>query len=65
VCCQPTQGEARKALAELKTTLLQRNEATKLFALERTDGLSSILGNLEQSVFGEAAYLTIESKAAH
>jgi prophage maintenance system killer protein len=61
----PTQDEARKALAELKTALLQRKEATELFALERTDGLSSILGNLEQSVFGEAAYPTIESKAAH
>jgi len=61
----PTQDEARKALAELKTALLQRKEATELFALERTDGLSSILGNLEQSVFGEAAYPTIESRAAH
>jgi prophage maintenance system killer protein len=60
-----TPGEARKALAELKATLLQRKEATELFALERTDGLSSILGNLEQSVFGKAAYPTIESKAAH
>jgi len=31
----------------------------------RGDGLASILGNLGQSVFGEPAYPTIESKAAH
>jgi len=61
----PTEAEARTALAQLKTSLMQRKEATDLFARERTDGLSSILGNLDQSVFGEAAYPTIESKAAH
>lgn len=32
---------------------------------ERGDGLAAILGNLEQSVFGEAAYPDVESKAAH
>ncbi len=52
-------------MAELKANLIQRREATELFAKERADGLSSILGNLEQSAFGEAAYPSIESKAAH
>ena len=61
----PTEQEARQALAELKTNLMQRGEATELFAKERGDGLSSILGNLEQTVFGEPAYPSIESKAAH
>ena len=60
-----TETEAREALAELKTNLMQRGEATELFAQERSDGLSSILGNLEQTVFGEPAYPSIESKAAH
>lgn len=36
-----------------------------MFARLREDGLASILGNLEQSVFGAAAYPTVESKAAH
>ena len=36
-----------------------------LFAQLREDGLASLLGNLEQSVFGEPAYPTVESKAAH
>ncbi len=31
----------------------------------RTDSLAAIFGNLDQSVFGEPAYPTIESKAAH
>lgn len=61
----PTETEARLALAELKTNLMQRGEATELFATERSDGLSSILGNLDQTVFGEPAYPSIESKAAH
>lgn len=61
----PTEAQAKQALAELKTNLIQRGEATKLFALERADGLSSILGNLDQTAFGEPAYPSIESKAAH
>lgn len=61
----PTEAEAKEALANLKTNLMQRGEATELFAKERADGLSSMLGNLNQTVFGEPAYPSIESKAAH
>ncbi len=61
----PTETEAKQALSNLKASLIERGEATELFAKDRKDGLSSILGNLEQSVFGEPAYSTIESKAAH
>lgn len=60
----PTEAEARESLADLKSNLIQRNEATELFANERSDGLSSILGNLDQTVFSEPAYPSIESKAA-
>ena len=49
----------------LKQNLIERGEATELFAKPRGDGLSALLGNLNQSIFGEAAYPTIESKAAH
>ena len=45
--------------------MIARHEATDLFAKPRGDGLAALLGNLEQSVFGEPAYPTIESKAAH
>jgi prophage maintenance system killer protein len=56
---------AMNSLNELKQQLIERGEATDLFAKPRGDGLASLLGNLEQSVFGEPAYPTIESKAAH
>ena len=61
----PSEAEARQSLAELKASLIARSEATELFAHERSDGLSAILGNLDQSVFGEPAYPSIEAKAAH
>ncbi len=61
----PTVDEARSALAMLKAELVSKGEATDLFARDRGDGLASLLGNLDQSVFGEPAYPSIESKAAH
>jgi prophage maintenance system killer protein len=61
----PTPEIAMQALGELKQQLMQRNEATDMFARPRDDGLHGIFGNLEQSVFGEPAYPTVESKAAH
>ncbi len=60
-----TVDEARTALARLKDELIARGEATALFAQEREEGLAALLGNLNQSVFGEPAYPSIESKAAH
>lgn len=61
----PTLDEARQALAGLKAELMARGEATELFALERGDGLAGLLGNLDQTVFGEPAYPSVEAKAAH
>lgn len=60
-----TLDEARIALAGLKADLISRGEATVLFAQERGDGLGALLGNLDQSVFGEPAYPSVETKAAH
>ena len=62
----PTAKDATLALNQLKQQLMDRGEATALFANPRGQaGLASIFGNLEQSVFGEEAYPSIESKAAH
>lgn len=61
----PDANQARRQLAELKVQLMARGEASDLFARERGDGLAALLGNLEQSVFGEPAYPSLESKAAH
>lgn len=61
----PTLVQARDALAQLKADLMQRGEATDLFARDRGDGLAALLGNLDQTVFGEPAYPSVEAKAAH
>ncbi len=61
----PTLAEARSALALLKRELMARGEATDLFARDRGEGLAALLGNLDQSVFGEPAYPSVEAKAAH
>lgn len=61
----PTEAEAMTSLAALKQALITRGETTELFAQPRGDGLGALLGNLDQTVFGEPAYPSIESKAAH
>ena len=57
--------EALRALDALAGELRDRGEASDLFARDRDDGLAAILGNLEQSMFGEPLYGTREERAAH
>lgn len=57
--------EARRALDALAAELRSRDEASELFARDRGDGLASILGNIEQTMFGEPLYATREERAAH
>lgn len=61
----PSLSEARSALQTFKQQLIEKGEASDLFGRERDDGLAAILGNLDQTVFGEPAYPSIEAKAAH
>ncbi|WP_353620114.1 RhuM family protein [Thalassotalea sp. G20_0] len=61
----PTAQQASNDLATLKQQLMAKGEASDLFARPRGDGLGALLGNLDQTAFGEPAYPTIESKAAH
>jgi prophage maintenance system killer protein len=61
----PTPEEAQAAIARLKADLMARGEASDLFGRERGDAFAALLGNLEQTVFGEPAYPTVETKAAH
>lgn len=68
--CQPARGmleysRARKTIAGLKADLFRRGEATSLFGQERDDALAGILGNIEQTMFGELLYASREEKAAH
>ncbi len=67
---QPARGvlrfeEARRALDALAGELRQRGEASDLFARDRGDGLAAILGNIEQTMFGDPLYKTREERAAH
>nr|EES54025.1 MAG: Death-on-curing family protein [Leptospirillum ferrodiazotrophum] len=61
----PTIEEARQIIALLRADLIHRGEAGSLFGQERGDSFLSILGNLDQSAFGQPAYPTVEAKAAH
>ncbi len=67
---QPSVGvldheRAVDAIAQLKRDLMARSEASSLFGNPRGDTLAAILGNIEQTMFGEALYRCREEKAAH
>lgn len=53
------------AITEFKNSLLAIGEATALFGNKRNDQLQSILANLDQTMFGEELYQSIEEKAAN
>lgn len=58
--------ELMNDLQQLKKQLIQKGEASELFAQEKQPGnLQGIFGNVFQTVFGEDAYPTLEEKAAH
>jgi len=62
----PPPKAAMTSILELKKQLMAKGEASDLFAnMSRPDSIEAIFGNLEQTVFGEPAYPTVESKAAH
>ncbi len=68
--CRPSQSaldypKALAAIAQIKAELMARGEATPLFGQERGETFEGILGNIEQSMFGESLYRTREEKAAH
>jgi prophage maintenance system killer protein len=61
----PKYDQAMVSLQTLKTSLIERGEATHLFAQERGDAFAALLGNLDQTIFGDPVYPTVELKAAH
>ena len=61
-----TANDLYKEISKFKRSLIQKGEATELFAQEKKQKtLEGILGSVMQSVFGEDAYPTIEEKAVH
>lgn len=58
-------ADARAAIRQLKSKLHERGEDNALFGQERGDGLEAVLGNIEQTFFGEALYPTVAARAAN
>ncbi|MCY3808160.1 MAG: virulence RhuM family protein [Gemmatimonadetes bacterium] len=56
---------AVSAIADLRAALVERGEASSLFGVPRGEILEGILGNVEQTMFGEPVYRTREEKAAN
>lgn len=56
----------RAALAEFRSALVEKGQATDLFGQERVrDGIGGIVGSVTQSFGGKPVYPTVEEKAAH
>ena len=53
------------ALAQLKRVLMEKGEATELFAQLRGNGLASAIGTIEQGFGEEWFYPNVASRAAH
>ena len=56
---------AVEAISRFKEDLMASGEASELFGNPRGDALEGILGNVEQTMFGEPLYRSREEKAAH
>lgn len=57
--------QATKAIEQFRKSLERKGQASELFGRDRTDGLASILGNLEQTWGGEPVYPNVETRASH
>lgn len=61
-----TAEQLNKFLAEFKKELVKKGEATDIFGIEiRSGAVAGIVGNVMQSLGGQALYLSVEEKAAH
>ncbi|MEI6843119.1 MAG: virulence protein RhuM/Fic/DOC family protein [bacterium] len=61
-----TADKLSKSLVELKNVLIEKDEATDIFGMERNEGtIAGIVGNVMQSFAGKELYETVEEKAAH
>ena len=56
---------ARTAIDAFRRDLAAKGEASSLFGNPRGDALEALLGNIEQTMFGEPLYRSREENAAH
>ncbi len=54
--------DVKKAIQELKKSLIQKGEASEIFGNEKDNSFEGILGSISQTVFGQLAYPTIEEQ---
>jgi death-on-curing family protein len=54
----------KNAIYKLKQSLMYKGEASELFGNEKDKSFEGILGSINQTVFGQLAYPTIEEQAA-
>ncbi len=56
--------DVKRAIEELKQSLIKKGEASKIFGNEKDKSFAGILGSISQTVFGQLAYPTVEEQAA-
>ena len=59
-----TVKQAHAAIAAFKAALTEKGQAGDLFGVEHSDGVASILGNIEQTFGGKPLYPSVEERAA-
>lgn len=57
--------EAKSAIVELKSKLLEKSEANAIFGNEKDESFIGILSNIVATFDGQYLYTTIEEQAAH
>ena len=62
---QLSEKAAVQAIKQLKLNLLDKNEATHLFGIERQDTFKQIMGSIHQTFNGEMLYPSAYERAAH
>lgn len=58
-------SQARDSITSLKEDLFAKDEATAIFGQERGEGLSGVLGAIQQTFAGQDLYPGVEEKAAN
>jgi death-on-curing family protein len=56
--------DVKEAIQQLKSSLIQKEEASDIFGNEKDKSFEGILGSISQTAFGQLAYPTIEEQAA-
>lgn len=56
-------NDVKKAIQELKKSLIEKGEASEIFGNEKDKSFEGILGSISQTVFGQLAYPTVEEQA--